>query len=200
MLFSQITLVVATAALLPACMSLRQENCRSEEQSAIHDSLYFGTAKPDGVVTGEEMGSIPWRCHHSSVSAGAHRVSSVGAVEYGKWYDGSRGNLRGGENYSSQRGTLRKECSRARALRTRNNFNESRSCSDRPFVRVVLIAQLPRTEQNLDQRDENGSRGGLEGSRLSSDPQSVGSWESGSFTFVQDEFSIRIKKHKCKTA
>jgi hypothetical protein len=54
MLFSQITLVVATAALLPACMSLRQENCRNEEQSAIHDSLYFGTAKPDGVVTGEE--------------------------------------------------------------------------------------------------------------------------------------------------
>ena len=54
MLFSQITLVVATAALLPACMSMRQENCRSEEQSAIHDSLYFGTAKPDGVVTGEE--------------------------------------------------------------------------------------------------------------------------------------------------
>ncbi|MGZ8495796.1 MAG: DUF3574 domain-containing protein, partial [Candidatus Binatia bacterium] len=54
MLFSQITLVIATAALLPACMSLRQEICRSEEQSAIHDSLYFGTAMPDGVVTGEE--------------------------------------------------------------------------------------------------------------------------------------------------
>jgi hypothetical protein len=35
-------------------MSLRQENCRSEEQSIIHDSLYFGTAKPDGVVTREE--------------------------------------------------------------------------------------------------------------------------------------------------
>ncbi len=54
MQFSQIALVVATAALLPACMSVRQENCRSEEQFAIHNSLYFGTAKPDGVVTGEE--------------------------------------------------------------------------------------------------------------------------------------------------
>jgi hypothetical protein len=53
MLFSRIALVVACAAL-PACMSLRQENCRSEEQFAIHDSLYFGTAKPDGVVTGEQ--------------------------------------------------------------------------------------------------------------------------------------------------
>jgi hypothetical protein len=52
-LLSRIALVVV-CAVLSACMSLRQENCRSEEQLAIHNSLYFGTAKPDGVVTAEE--------------------------------------------------------------------------------------------------------------------------------------------------
>jgi len=53
MLLSRIALVVACAAS-SGCMSLRQENCRSEAQFAIHNSLYFGTAKPDGVVTAEQ--------------------------------------------------------------------------------------------------------------------------------------------------
>ena len=53
MRFSRIALVVA-CAVLPACTSLRQDNCRSEEQLAIHNSLYFGTAKPAGVVTAEQ--------------------------------------------------------------------------------------------------------------------------------------------------
>ena len=37
-----------------ACASSPSVSCRNGEQSAVHDTLYFGTSKPGGVVTGGE--------------------------------------------------------------------------------------------------------------------------------------------------
>jgi hypothetical protein len=48
------TFITGLAALLSACASMHDLGCRSGEQSLIHDSLYFGTGKPHGVVTPEE--------------------------------------------------------------------------------------------------------------------------------------------------
>jgi hypothetical protein len=41
-------------ATLTACASMPAPSCKSGEQPAIHDSLYFGTAKPTGTVTPED--------------------------------------------------------------------------------------------------------------------------------------------------
>src|SRR4051812_21261071 len=46
-----LTVVIAFAAALCGCASLRGHGCRSGEQFAVHESLGFGTAKPNGVVT-----------------------------------------------------------------------------------------------------------------------------------------------------
>jgi hypothetical protein len=49
--------VASTVALLLAltgCVSMHRQVCTSEEQSSIYDSLYFGAAKPGGVVSPEE--------------------------------------------------------------------------------------------------------------------------------------------------
>ena len=54
MLPSRLTFIVGLALTLTACASMHGFTCRSGEQSAIHDSLYFGTAKPAGVVTPAE--------------------------------------------------------------------------------------------------------------------------------------------------
>jgi hypothetical protein len=54
MSFYRIMLTVALAAPLSACASTYIISCRDGDQLAIHDSLYFGTAKPIGVVTSEE--------------------------------------------------------------------------------------------------------------------------------------------------
>jgi hypothetical protein len=47
-------LTVGLAAALTACASMHALSCRDGAQSAIHDSLYFGTGKPNGVVTPQE--------------------------------------------------------------------------------------------------------------------------------------------------
>ena len=47
-----LTLVLALS--LSACASLHGLDCKSGEQLAIQDSLYFGTGKPNGVVTAGE--------------------------------------------------------------------------------------------------------------------------------------------------
>jgi len=46
--------IVALALALTGCASMHHHVCRAGEQVALHDSLYFGTAKPQGVVTPEE--------------------------------------------------------------------------------------------------------------------------------------------------
>jgi len=48
------TTVVAMSLVVSACVSSPGVNCKSGEQSAVHDTLYFGTSKPNGVVTGEQ--------------------------------------------------------------------------------------------------------------------------------------------------
>ena len=51
---SGLAAVVGLIATLTACASMPAPSCKSGEQLAIHDSLYFGTGKPTGVVTPEE--------------------------------------------------------------------------------------------------------------------------------------------------
>ena len=51
---SGLATVVGLIATLTACASMPAPSCKSGEQPAIHDSLYFGTGKPSGVVTPEE--------------------------------------------------------------------------------------------------------------------------------------------------
>lgn len=47
-------LALVCALSLSACTTLRGLDCKGGEQLAIQDSLYFGTGKPNGVVTTEE--------------------------------------------------------------------------------------------------------------------------------------------------
>lgn len=46
--------ILALALGLTACAATHQHACTTGEQSALHDSLFFGTAKTNGVVTQEE--------------------------------------------------------------------------------------------------------------------------------------------------
>src|SRR5712692_3350979 len=46
--------VLGLIATLSACASIPALGCKSGEQVAIHDALYFGTGTPTGVVTPEE--------------------------------------------------------------------------------------------------------------------------------------------------
>jgi hypothetical protein len=50
----RIALIVALAMAISACASTKDFTCKGNEQLAIHDALYFGTAKPNGVVSPEE--------------------------------------------------------------------------------------------------------------------------------------------------
>jgi hypothetical protein len=47
-------IVVAISVVVTACASSPGADCKNGEQSAVHDTLYFGTSKPNGVVTGDE--------------------------------------------------------------------------------------------------------------------------------------------------
>ena len=51
---SGLGILVGLLATLTACASAPTLGCKSGEQLAVHDSLYFGTAKPTGVVTAED--------------------------------------------------------------------------------------------------------------------------------------------------
>lgn len=46
--------MVALALTLAGCALVNQQACSSGEQLLVQESLYFGTAKPSGVVTPEE--------------------------------------------------------------------------------------------------------------------------------------------------
>jgi hypothetical protein len=48
------TLALVFALSLSACTTLHGLHCKGGEQLAIQDSVYFGTGKPNGVVTTEE--------------------------------------------------------------------------------------------------------------------------------------------------
>jgi len=45
---------IALAFVLAGCASVGPQACSSGEQLSVQDSLYFGTAKPGGVVTAHE--------------------------------------------------------------------------------------------------------------------------------------------------
>jgi hypothetical protein len=47
-------IIAAFAATVSACSSTYTVRCKDGDHLAIHDSLYFGTAKPDGVVSSED--------------------------------------------------------------------------------------------------------------------------------------------------
>ena len=48
------TLILALATTLTACQPMYVLSCKDGDQPAVHDTLYFGTAKPNGVITAEE--------------------------------------------------------------------------------------------------------------------------------------------------
>jgi Protein of unknown function (DUF3574) len=47
-------IIAAFAVTVGACSSTYIVRCKDGDQLAIHDSLYFGTAKPGGVVSSED--------------------------------------------------------------------------------------------------------------------------------------------------
>jgi len=52
------TVALAFALSLSACTTLHGLHCKGGEQLAIQDSLYFGTGKPNGVVTADEWAAF----------------------------------------------------------------------------------------------------------------------------------------------
>jgi hypothetical protein len=46
--------LILVVILLTGCESIREQDCNSDEQKRVNEYLYFGTAKPDGVVSIEE--------------------------------------------------------------------------------------------------------------------------------------------------
>jgi Protein of unknown function (DUF3574) len=54
MLLSRIASAAALAIALTGCASVHRHACSSGEPLSVQDSLYFGTARPTGVVTPEE--------------------------------------------------------------------------------------------------------------------------------------------------
>lgn len=51
---SNSAVAIAISFAVSACASMPKPGCRAGEQSSIQDSLYFGTGKPNGLVTTEE--------------------------------------------------------------------------------------------------------------------------------------------------
>ena len=50
----QFAIIAAFAVTVSACSPMYVVRCRDGDQLAVHDSLYFGTAKPGGVVSSED--------------------------------------------------------------------------------------------------------------------------------------------------
>ena len=53
-----VAVALAFSVAVAACAPLPELRCTSGEQVAVHDSLYFGTGKPHGVVTPEEWATF----------------------------------------------------------------------------------------------------------------------------------------------
>ena len=47
-------IIAAFAVTVSACSSMHMVRCKDGYQLAVHDSLYFGTVRPDGVVSSED--------------------------------------------------------------------------------------------------------------------------------------------------
>lgn len=47
-------MVIAGAVSLAGCAALSDSTCAKSQQPAIHDALYFGTARPNGALSAEE--------------------------------------------------------------------------------------------------------------------------------------------------
>src|SRR4030095_15596591 len=54
----QFAIIAAFAVTVSACSSTFIVRCKDGHQLAIHDSLYFGTAQPDGAVSWEDWGGF----------------------------------------------------------------------------------------------------------------------------------------------
>jgi hypothetical protein len=51
-------LLCSLTALFAGCATVREPTCAVGEQRMVHDLLYFGTAKPNGVVSAEEWSAF----------------------------------------------------------------------------------------------------------------------------------------------
>ena len=71
-------LVIALGLALSGCASMRGHACRSGEQSAVHESLGFGTAKPNGVVLPEEWDDFLKRTVTPRFARGLATMESTG--------------------------------------------------------------------------------------------------------------------------
>jgi len=60
-------LLCSLAALFTGCSSVRETACAADEQRSVSELLYFGTAKPTGIVSIEEwsafLGVSGWASH-----------------------------------------------------------------------------------------------------------------------------------------
>jgi hypothetical protein len=52
------TLVLVASLVLAGCSSLSSTRCESSEQTLVNDLLYFGTAKPDGIVSTQDWAAF----------------------------------------------------------------------------------------------------------------------------------------------
>ncbi len=48
------TVALAALMVIGGCATMQEQSCRSGEQAAVTESIYFGTNKPGGVVSKEE--------------------------------------------------------------------------------------------------------------------------------------------------
>jgi len=77
-----------------ACAALVEPHCAAHEQSAVQDSLYFGTERAHRCRHFGGMVQVPRGRSYSSLSAGSHRVAGLGPVARRGRLDRPRINLR----------------------------------------------------------------------------------------------------------
>jgi hypothetical protein len=80
MRFCRVAFIVGLAGTLTACSSTYIVTCRDGDHLAIHDSLYFGTAKPNGVVTPEDWAEFLATQSYPAVSPGPYIIARLGTV------------------------------------------------------------------------------------------------------------------------
>jgi len=95
-------LLWSLAALLAGCSTVREPACAAGEQRAVSELLYFGTAKPAGVVSAEEwsvfLGNVV-----TPLSPGSERLAGGGAVEIRRRLADARELLRAQSGASGER-------------------------------------------------------------------------------------------------
>lgn len=58
MQYSRLIPFLIVSLIAPACATFDNKDCKPGEKTLIRDTLYFGTAKPGGVVSAEEWSSF----------------------------------------------------------------------------------------------------------------------------------------------